>query len=361
MSAIQQIFQRYAPEYLQRYGDAMPAVHKKVIQAIVHCRDGHFGRHVYQCEACADQHVVGCCCGNRHCPSCQQTKAEAWLHKRMQELLPCAYFLLTFTVPEALRQVLRSHQRLGYAALFQAASSALKKLARDDRFVGADQIGAFAVLHTWGRQLQYHPHLHLVVAGGGLSPDRQEWRASKAHFFVRVEPLSIIYRAKFRDAMQQAGLLDQIDPSVWQQPWTVNSQAVADGRTSVKYLAPYVFRVAISDHRILSHEDGKVTFRYRDTRTSRPRKMTLEALEFIRRFLQHVLPTGLMKVRHYGFLNANSATPLERIRELICALYEIIRDLIEPVPEPVPKPLVCPTCNQPLRWLCFIPPGVPSG
>ena len=112
---------------------------------------------------------------------------------------------------------------------------------------------------------------------------------------------------------------------------------------------------------IVSHEDGKVTFHYRDTRTSRLRKMTLEALEFIRRFLQHVLPTGLMKVRHYGFLNANSATPLERIRELICALYEIIRDLIEPAPKPVPKPLVCPTCNQPLRWLCFIPPGGPSG
>jgi len=229
MSAIQEIFRRYGGQYLERYGHAMPAVHRKVIGAINGCRSGSCGSVLYTCPSCRLDHAVPCCCGNRHCPTCQNEKASRWLAKQMDNLLPCPYFMITFTVPGELRRVIRSNQRIAYRAMFDAAAAASKKLARDRRFVGADQIGFFGVLHTWGRTLNYHPHIHFIVPAGGLSDDRKRWLRSRPDFFVHVRPLSVIYRAKFRDAIKKAGLIDKIDPVVWGKQWVVNSQAVGDG------------------------------------------------------------------------------------------------------------------------------------
>ncbi len=184
-------------------------------------------------------------------------------------------------------------------ALFEASSAAIKTLAADPKYVGTTQCGFFGVLHTWGRTLDYHPHVHYVVPGGGISEDGSQWLPSRADFFVPVRALSILFRAKFRDALERAGLLSEVDPAVWRQDWVVHSKAVGDGRASLKYLAPYVFRVAISDRRIVACEDGQVTFSYRRSGSNRWRKMTVDAFEFIRRFLQHVLPSGFQKVRHY--------------------------------------------------------------
>ena len=244
-----------------------------------------------------------------------------------------------------------------YAALFEASSAALKTLAADPKFVGTDRFGFFGVLHTWGRTLDYHPHVHYVVPGGGDQRGWQPWLPSRADFFVPVQALSILFRAKFRDALAREGLLNQVDPAVWRRDWVVHSQAAGDGRASLQYLAPYVFRVAIGDHRIVSCDDGKVTFTYRRSGSNRPRKMTLDAMEFIRRFLQHVLPAGFQKVRHYGFLSPNSQASLEAVRWLVTLHSGLLQVLgraiaVEVHTEP---PVRCTNCGGPMRLIGFLP------
>jgi hypothetical protein len=361
MSALQQIFRQYGPAYLARYGEAMPMTHRKALQAMMACRDGSFGHHVYQCEGCGRLRALPCACGNRHCPNCQHHKAERWLHHQSEKLLPCHYFLITFTVPEPMRRFLREHQKIAYDALFDAGAGALKKLARDKRFLGADQIGFFGVLHTWGRQIQYHPHIHFVVAGGGLSAQRDRWLEARADLFVHVRPLAKIYRAKFRDAMQAAGLLEAIHPDLWKTDWNVHAKLVGSGRGALKYAAAYVYRVAIGNSRILDVRDDKVTFRYQEKETGRWRTATLEAMEFLRRFLQHTLPTGFMKLRHYGFLSPNAAVRLGQIRTMILAFYDVLREILDAEPAPQPRPVRCPHCRKPMVHAQFVPAAHNTG
>jgi hypothetical protein len=253
----------------------------------------------------------------------------------------------------------RSHQRLAYAALFEASSEALKKLAADPKHLGSRRCGFFGVLHTWGRTLDYHPHVHYVVPGGALSEDGSQWLASRIDFFLPVRALSIVFRAKFRDLMKQAGLYQQIDPAVWKQDWVVHSRPAGDGRASLKYLAPYVFRVALSDRRIVSVDDQSVTFSYRKSGSNRWRQMTLEAMEFIRRFLQHVLPGGFQKVRHYGFLSPNSRSSVEAVRWLITLArgqWFVLWSPPQHTPICVPR-LCCSQCGGLLRLIDVALPG----
>ena len=210
---------------------------------IARCRTGELGTVVYRCEHCQRTHSIGRSCGNRHCPACQQHKTKAWLADQTARLLPCPYFLLTFTLPASLRRFVRSHQRACYGAMFRASSATIRTLAADPKYVGSSNCGFFGVLHTWGRTLGYHPHIHYVVPGGAVSEDGTQWLSSRANFFIPVKAASAIYRAKFCDEMRKEGLLGQIPPSVWQEAWVVHSQAVGDGKRSLKYLAPYVFRV----------------------------------------------------------------------------------------------------------------------
>jgi Putative transposase/Transposase zinc-binding domain len=268
MPTVADVLRRYGDGYLERFGAAMPAGHKKVLRAITACRTGRLGTVVYQRASCGTTHAMGRSCGNRHCPTCQQDKTKAWLETQSDRLLPCPYFLLTFTVPAALRDWVRSHQRVAYAALFEASSAAIKTLASNPKYVGSSRCGFFGVLHTWGRTLEYHPHVHYVVPGGALSEDGSQWLPSRPDFFVPVRALSILFRAKFRAALERAGLLSEVDPAVWRQDWVVHSHAAGDGPDSLKYLAPYVFRVAISNQRIVSCEDGRVTFSYRPDATT---------------------------------------------------------------------------------------------
>lgn len=214
MSAIQKIFQVYGPQYLALYGDRMPQLHKKTIKDITDCRSGSFGTIVYACHDCGAIRSIPCCCGNRHCPTCQQNKADQWLQDQMDQLLPTHYFLLTITLPQGLRYVARSNQKIVYKALFSCAHEALTKLARDKRFVGSTRIGYLAVLHTWGNTLQYHPHLHIVIPGGAVSEKGNQWLSSRQDLFVHTKPLTLIFKAGFRDAMKKAQLLDKIDPDL---------------------------------------------------------------------------------------------------------------------------------------------------
>lgn len=350
MEKINQIFRTFGPEYIERYGEAIPQEHRKALQAICDCRTEASGTALYRCEQCGESHTVNRSCGNRHCPTCQHHKTREWLEKQLEHQLPGHHFMITFTVPEPLRRFIRSNQRLGYSAMFRASSEALKKLAANDKYMGGDLPGFFGVLHTWGRTLDYHPHIHYIATGGAFSSAQSTWHPSRIDFYLPVRALSKIFRAKFRDEMEKAGLLDHIPDEVWNIDWVVNSQAVGSSEASLKYLAPYVFRVAISNNRIISVEDRAVTFHYRKSGSNRGRTLALEVMEFIRRFLQHVLPTGFMKVRYYGFMNTNCTVTLEQISSLIQLAYGFDLAIPESEVKP-PAPMVCPKCGGTLKLL----------
>jgi putative transposase/transposase-like zinc-binding protein len=268
MPTLADVVRTHGADYLSQH--SLSFLERKTIEALLACRSGSLGSNLYQCADCRQKHFVHRSCGNRHCPGCQQHKTRQWVLRQLSRQLPVSYFLLTFTVPQPLRRFLRSHKRPGYEALFQASSQALKKLARDPRLLGSDLAGFTGVLHTWGRQLQYHPHVHYLIPAGAVSGDRKQWLATSENFFLPVQALSVIFRAKFRDAMDQAGLLDLIPAEVWHQPWVVHCQPVGDGTRALQYLARYVFRVAIANSRILSCQDGVVTFSFRDKKRGNP-------------------------------------------------------------------------------------------
>jgi Transposase zinc-binding domain/Putative transposase len=237
MTTITAIFNAFAPEYLERYPN-LPGSHQKTLSAIQNCRTGHYGHSLSECQSCAPQHRVHHSGGNRHCPQCQHHKTQHWLHHQLAKHLPGPHSLLTCTVPEALRPCIRSPQRIAYSALCTASATALQRLAQEERFSGTNLPGFPGIRHPWGRELQYHPHIHYLVPGGGLSKGRTTWLPSRATFFVPVTALSPLSRALFKEDMSQAGLLEDIDPHVWTIPWNVHSQAKPHGHTSCTYLAP---------------------------------------------------------------------------------------------------------------------------
>lgn len=353
MSSIQKIFQDFGPSYLERFSETVPFQHRKVIAAIQRCRSGDDGYCVYVCEDCDETHVQPRSCGNRHCPQCQHAKTQQWLEKQLHRQLPGHHFMVTFTVPEALREVIRAHQKEGYGALFSSSADAIKTLAVDPENLGGEA-GFFGVLHTWGRMLQYHPHIHYIVPGGVLD-EKGEWQASSPGFLLPVHALSTIFRAKFRDAMRKAGLYDAIPSEVWDTDWNVNCQAVGSAESTLKYLAPYVFKVAISDARIVQVEAEQVTFTYKKSGSSRQRTMTLHVHEFMRRFLQHVLPAGFMKVRYYGFLNPSHKMPMEELKARIelASGFEVLAPQVD---EAVHVPPACRACGGALRYRYSILP-----
>ena len=354
MTSIREIFTTFGPEYLQRYATAIPTNHRKVIDAIIACRTEACGRAFYQCDSCTEPQQFFVSCGNRHCPTCQYSKSQQWLQTQIQRQLPGHHFLITFTVPQQLRSFIRQHQRVGYSALFKASSAALKELATDPKHIGGDLPGFFGLLHTWGRTLQYHPHIHYVVSGGAIGSSDGSWHPSRIDFFLPVQALSKIFRAKFRDLMKQAKLFDPIPPEVWQIAWNVNCQAVGSSQSTLKYLAPYVFKVAISNSRIIALQDRTVLIRYRKPHSERSRTLPLDVMEFIRRFLQHVLPTGFMKIRYYGFMNPNCKIPRERIGALIELGYGFAVDLPVLEIEP-PRRSTCPSCGGSLKLRSVLP------
>jgi hypothetical protein len=319
MVEIADIFRRYGSQYRAKYGDKILPSHRQAMGAIERCRTALLGGHVYACESCDETQYQYHSCRNRHCPKCQNDKAQQWLEKQQDLLLPVPYFLLTVTLPSELRSVARSHQKHVYDLFFRTSAEAIQQLARDPRFVGGP-MGLVGVLHTWGRNLSYHPHIHFLIPGGGSATDGQTWLPARNNFLLPVKALSRIVRAKFRDALRQTPFFDLVPVSAWRQAWVVHCQPVGSGVPALKYLAPYIFRVAISNNRILSLAVGKVTFRYRASDTGKLRTCTLAAEEFIRRFLQHVLPKGFVKVRYYGFLASGCRQRLASIRQQLNGL-----------------------------------------
>ena len=347
MTTLRALFPACAPAYLARYPN-LPLAHRKVISAIRHCPSGHDGHSLSQCARCGEHHRVQHAWGNRPCPQGPQHTTQQWLEHPREKPLPGPHVLRTCTVPETLRPCIRSPQRLASHAMFHASSRARKRLATDERCIGTDLPGFPGVLHTWGRQRQSHPHLHSMVPGGGLSADRTTWLPSRANFFVPVKALSPLSRAIFKEDMPQAGLLDHIDPQVWTIPWNVHSQARPHGHAACTSLAPYVFKVAISHHRLVSLTGRTVTFPSRTVGRARLRTAHLDVMEFLRRFLQHVWPDGLLQVRHCGVLHARCPLPLAPIRRMIVPAPP---DDDQPPPRPPPPPHAarCPPCGAPMR------------
>ena len=334
MTSIHEIFSTFGPEYLQRYATTMPKTHRKVIDAIIACRTEACGIAFYQCDGCAEPSTVLSFLRQSplsHLPVQQIPTVAA---NTDQTPTPGPSLPDHVYGPRTAAFFHAPKPRACYSALFKASSEAIKKLALDQKHIGGDLPGFFGVLHTWGRTLQYHPHIHYIVSGGAMRSWDGSWRPSRIDFFLPVKALSKIFRAKFRDLMRQAKWLDQIPNDVWQIAWNVNCQAVASSDATLKYLAPYVFKVAISNSRIVRVQDRTVLIRYRKPHSERSRILALDVMEFIRRFLQHVLPTGFMKIRYYGFMNPNCAVALDRIRDLIELSYGFAVDL--PVPEVEP-------------------------
>jgi hypothetical protein len=265
--------------------------------------------------------------------------------------LPCPHYLITVTLPSALRSLAFGHQAVVYGALMRCAATALQTLAADPQFVGA-RLGCIAVLHTWTRALRYHPHVHLIVTAGGLSADRRQWIApTHPAFLVPVQALSVIVRAKMCATLKRAGLLGQVSPAVWTTPGVVHAQPAGNGARVLDYLARYLFRVAISNSRLEQIDDDQVTVRYRDNRTQAIRRATLSGVEFLRRFLQHVLPHRCAKVRYYGLWSATRRADLDHARTLLEAERATAPPADPPTPlitspiAPPAAPLVCPLCH----------------
>jgi hypothetical protein len=315
MVELAEIFQLHGPEYRAKYGSRMPRSHHRAMRDIERCRTPVIGGQVYYCAQCDEHRYSYHSCKNRHCSKCQNDEGNRWLEEQTSRLLPVIHFLVTFTLPEELRRLARSNQKTVYNILFRASSEAMQKLAADERFVGG-RLGMVGVLHTWTRALIYHPHVHYIVTGGGLS-EGGEWKRSGEEFLVPVKALSKIFRAKVRDLLKKTELFDEVDQQVWKKSWVVHSEPVGTGEAAFKYLAPYVFRVAISNNRILKLDDGRVTFKYKDSATDQQRISTVSAEEFIRRFLQHVLPERFVKVRYYGLMSPGNRALLEKARRLV--------------------------------------------
>ena len=347
MTGLGEIIRTYGEAYRAKYGERMLPGHQRALRDLVDCRTAAPGGHVYDCPDCRVDHYKYHSCRNRHCPQCQSGKGEAWLVTQYQLLLPVPYFMVTFTLPQALRRIARSNQREMYNLLFRCAAEALHELAGDPRFVGG-QIGMVGVLHTWGRDLTYHPHVHFLVAGGGLSADGQRWRSSRRNFLVYVLPLGRLFRGKFRAALQKIGLSNEVPSAVWRQDWVVHSKAVGNGHGALKYLAPYIFRVAISNRRIINVSEGKVTFWYRPSGRKKGKRCTLQAEEFLRRFLQHVLPKGFVKVRYYGLFSPGQRQRLKQARKLLGAVLPEA-DSAASDPDDTEgaaiQPVLCPICG----------------
>jgi hypothetical protein len=338
---IADIFRDHGPAWRADNAGHVSLDQRKVMSAVERCRTAALGGHVARCEDCAHEHIAYNSCRNRHCPKCQAGAAHAWLAAREAELLPVGYFHLVFTLPAQIADIAYQNKRVIYDLLMTASAKTTLTIAADAKHLGA-KIGITSVLHTWGSAMTHHPHVHMIVPGGGLSADGSEWIACRANFFLPVRVLSRLFRRLFLEGLvklhrkgrlaffgDHAGLADRSAFNAFLDPlrktdWVVYAkEPFAGPKPVLAYLSRYTHRVAISNSRLIQADADSVTFRVKDYRIDGPgryKTMTLATHEFIRRFLIHVLPKGQHRIRHYGFFgNGNRAANLARIRALLAA------------------------------------------
>jgi Putative transposase/Transposase zinc-binding domain len=360
------VIHRGGSRFLDRYGKTLTWPQVKVFNAIARCRTAALGGHRDQCDRCGHQTLSYNSCRNRHCPKCQTNAREKWLAARQQELLPVAYYHLVFSLPHRLVPLIWQNKKELFALLFEASAATLLEVAADPKHLGA-HVGFLSVLHTWGQNLQAHPHIHCVVPGGGLSPDQERWMHSRAHFFLPVRVLSRVFRGKFvaglkrrfrQNKLRFLGACQTLSGrkafaaflrTLFREDWVVYAKPPFGGPQHVlQYLARYTHRVAISNHRLLDVTDQEVTFRWKDhAHGNKHRAMTLTHEEFLRRFLQHVLPTGFPRIRYFGFLaNRRRTLLLPLCRRLLRVSPPLV--ILSPA---APSGHRCPRCQTPMRIL----------
>ena len=346
MPSIADIVREHGDAYVARFGQNMLPSHRRALADIAGCRTPAMGGHLLGCADCAHREYVYHSCRNRACPQCHQQRTEEWLAQRARELLPVRYHHLVITLPAELRQAARSRQEDVLGALMQTAAEAVQALARDPKYVGG-RIGILAVLHTWTRALVWHPHVHCLVPGIALAADREVLRPAE-RFLLPVRALSVIFRAKLAASLRALQPPVDLPAAVWRKPWVAFARPCVEGAEGVlQYLARYAFRGPLSDRRIVSAEDGRVTFRYTDNRTGQSRTITVTAEEFLRRYLQHVLPKGFQRVRYYGLWSPASRQTLRSLQLLLAAtqpqstLPALLTKSLEPA-----RPACCPRCGS---------------
>jgi hypothetical protein len=362
MSEVADVFRRFAVDYLSAHGASMLPSHRRAIEDILNCRTAALGGQVWRCDQCDTERFSYHSCGNRSCPKCHTAQTQEWLERRRAEMLPVPYFHITITVPAELREVLRANQRDGYGVLMRASAAAIIELARDPRYVGGT-VGVLAVLHTWTQQLSLHPHVHCLVSGGGISKDAGSWHPARRKFLVPIKALDKLVRGKFRAMLRQKcpGLV--IPDAVWRKRWILHVTTWGNGEQAVlDYLARYVFRVALTNARIVGLDDETVTIQYKERKTGRPRTCRLSGHEFMRRFLQHVLPRGFHKVRYFGLWHPSQRQNAARVRRMLqlqaTPKFDPPPDFVVPPiapsgaePTPSIEPLICPHCQGRLIFI----------
>ncbi len=380
------IIRVHGQDYRQARGGKLTSAEEYVLRSLATCRTAVLGGHLEECEECGQRRPAYNSCGNRHCPKCQAAARAAWLDAQRANLLPVPYFHVVFTLPDHLSPLALQNKEVLYDLLFRAAAETLQEVAATPKHLGA-KIGFLAVLHTWGQNLLHHPHLHCVVPGGGLSPDGSHWIACrKEDFLLPVKVLSTVFRGKFLAYLKRAFAEGQLSfhgrlaelrqteafqrllSACYGTKWVVYARPPFGGPEQVlKYLARYTHRVAISNQRLISLEDGRVTFRWKNyAQGNRQQTMTVTAVEFLRRFLLHLLPSQFVRIRHYGFLaNRRRAEKLAQCRELLGVRAS--QAPAEPPPEPPLNgqskeehdPKQCPACGARMRMVAQCPR--PSG
>jgi Putative transposase/Transposase zinc-binding domain len=311
------VVRRFADDYVAQHGASLLPSHTRAIHDITTCRTPARGGHRWRCNHCSVEVHSYHSCKSRSCPTCHRDETNHWLSRRKAELLPCSYFHVTVTVPAELRDVLRSNQKDGYAALMQAAGEAIVELACDKRYVGGT-VGVLAVLHTWTQQLVYHPHVHCLVTGGGVSASGESWCPARRGYLVPMKALAKLIRGKMRATLAKRRPDLVLPAAAWRKPWVVHCTSWGEDVEGVlEYLARYVYRMAITNSRLVGLDDASVTIRHRDRASGRWLRTRLTGHEFMRRFLQHVLPKGLHKVRYYGLWHPSQRKHAARIRLLL--------------------------------------------
>jgi hypothetical protein len=342
MSVLADWLVRQAPAWLNGSRSVTPT-QRRALLAITRCRTPALGGHVYRCTACEKTDFAYHSCHHRACPRCGGNRTAEWTAKQEARLLPVEYFLVTFTVPEELRGAFKARPELLHDLLFAQSAAALQTVAAMPRHLGGE-LGLIGVVHTWGRQLQHHPHVHYIVPGGALRTDGKKWLPARAgNWLLPRAAVTTAFRRGFQDALQAAApeLHARIGDAVWRQGWWVHFEPAGSGQNVVRYLARYVSKTAISDGRIVAADHDAVTFCYRDSATKERQECTLSSDEFMRRYLQHVLPPGQHRVRYFGWLHP-AARARRRKVETLLAVVIVVREKSD---TPPPWHLCCAHCH----------------
>ena len=330
MPELADVVKTYKHSYLTKYGDNIPRNHLKALWQIENCRTSTLGGHLQRCsESCGYERHSYNSCQSRSCPKCSGIHTARWVKKKQDALLPVQYFHLVFTLPAILREIVRSHQKIAYAILMQSAADAAITLAKDTKYVGG-LIGAMAILHTWSRTLFFHPHVHLLIPGGGIN-DEGHWVSSHEKYLIPYKPAATIFRAIFIKRLQKALPEVSIPDEVWRKEWVVDVRTTAKNpMIAVKYLSTYINRIAISNRRILECKDGTVKISYKRNKDITWRTMVLKPEEFLRRYLQHVLPKGFIRIRYYGIFTSANKECFNKVRSDLINTFEKVSTISEP-------------------------------